>query len=219
MEQQILPQFLFLADLIVFLSVVSIHLTGKTVSVVYSYAIQSLVVVSLLFYSAVVNHSVSLLIVALLIFVVKVVIAPRYFLRLLKKHQVRSTENNYLNMPVTLAVIAAITMLTHTKFFQPLVLLAPLNQNALLISVAAIFISLILIINRRGALSQMVGILCLENSIFSFFFAAGLGQGPGLELGIVFDVLVWILIAATFISMVYRKFGTLDVTAMTDLKG
>lgn len=219
MEQQILPQFLFLFDMIIFLSVILIHLTQKNVSVVYFYAIQSLVIASLLLYTSIIDHSLSLAGVAVLILAIKVIFGPRYFLKLVRKHEIQTTASNYLNLPLTLAAIAGLTMLAYTKFFQPLISLAPVNHNALLISVATIFISLFIIINRKGALSQMIGVLCLENAIFSFFFAAGLGQGAGLELGIVFDILVWILIASTFVSMVYKKFGTVDVTVMTDLKG
>lgn len=219
MEQQILPQFLFFADIIIFLSVIVIHLTEKNISVIYLYALQSLVVATLVFYAAIIDSSYSMILVATLIFLVKVVVAPRYFSTLINKHQIHVSDNNYLNLPLTVAAIAIITMTSQTRLFLPLITLAPLNQNALFISIATIFVSLFLIINRKGALSQMIGILCLENAVFSFIFAAGLGQGPGLELGIIFDVSVWILIASTFITMVYKKFGTLDVTAMTDLKG
>jgi len=76
-----------------------------------------------------------------------------------------------------------------------------------------------MIINRKGALSQMIGVLSLENSIVSFAFTAGLEQKPGLELGITFDIFVWIIIATVFVSMVYKKFKTLDVTEMSRLKG
>jgi len=63
----------------------------------------------------------------------------------------------------------------------------------------------------------MLGILSLENGIVSFALFAGLEQNPGLQLGITFDVLIWIIIASVFISMIYRQFGSLDVTTMKKL--
>ena len=92
------------------------------------------------------------------------------------------------------------------------------NEHTLLLAVAMMLISVFLIINRKGALSQMIGVLSLENGIVSFACLAGLEQTPGLQLGIIFDILVWVIIATVFASMVYKQYGSLDVTAMTHLK-
>jgi len=219
MENLIPTQILYLADLLIFFSVILIHLTKRNVYFVYLYAVQSLIVTFLMAYSSFANHSLPLGILALLIFALKVIAAPGFFLRLIKKQTLMSMTESYLNLPLTLAGIAAITMITHSRFFTPLSTLAPVNENALLISISTMFISLFLIINRKGALSQMVGILSLENAIVAFAIAAGLEQGLGLELGIAFDICAWIVIATVFVSMIYKKFHTLDVSVMTKLKG
>lgn len=219
MESAIPAQILFSVDLLIFLSIVLIHLTKKNISFVYLYALQSLAVVFLLLYSATLNHSSSLWILAILVFALKVVAAPLFFLKLIQKNTLRATANNYLSLPWTLIIIAIITNVANSESFRPLVSLMPANEKALLVCMAAIFTSLFLIINRKGALSQMIGILSLENTILSFALAAGLGQGLGLELGIMFDIFVWIIIASTFVTMIYENFQTLDVTVMSHLKG
>ena len=125
--------------------------------------------------------------------------------------------STYLNTPITVLIIAALVAFTQTDVFRPLAQLAADGSNLLLLSVATIMISLFLIINRKGALSQMLGILSLENGIVSFALFAGLEQNPGLQLGITFNILIWIIIATVFISMIYRQFGSLDVTTMKKL--
>lgn len=218
-HQTITPQILFIAEALIFLSVILMHLTKKSIYVVYLYITQSLVVSLLLIYSAFTDKLISLLAVAILVLIIKVIIAPRFFLRLTKKLKLQFATNSYLNMSATLVLLATITAATHSRVFQALVTLAPINEKALLASFSAMFVSLFLIINRKGAFSQMIGVLSLENSIVAFIFAAGLEQGPGLELGIIFDIFVWIVIATFFISNIYKKFDTLDVTVMTHLKG
>jgi hydrogenase-4 membrane subunit HyfE len=52
-----------------------------------------------------------------------------------------------------------------------------------------------------------------------FAALAGLEQSPVLQLGIVFDITVWFVISTMFVSMIYRHFGSLDVTNMKKLKG
>ena len=67
-------------------------------------------------------------------------------------------------------------------------------------------------------MSQIIGILSLENGIVAFALFSGLEQSPALQIGIMFDLLVWVIIAAVFISMIYKQFGSLDVTELKHLK-
>ncbi|MFA7253950.1 MAG: hypothetical protein WC107_05325 [Patescibacteria group bacterium] len=219
MENTIPAQILFLADLVIYFLIILVHITKRNISIVYVYAAQSLMITFLMVYSASVNHSYALWILAALIFGLKVAAAPIFFLRQIKKQTLQSMTSSYLGLPLTLIGIAVLTMVTHSRFFAALATLSPANENALMISIAAMFISLFIIINRKGALSQMIGILSLENAIVAFAFAAGLEQGLGLELGIIFDICAWIVIATVFVTMIYKKFHTLDVSVMTKLKG
>ena len=72
-------------------------------------------------------------------------------------------------------------------------------------------------INRKGVLSQMLGILSVENGIVAFALFSGLEQNPALQLGITFNILIWIMIASVFATMIFRQFGSLDVTTMKKL--
>ena len=121
-------------------------------------------------------------------------------------------------MPLTLIAVAAIAAAAHSRVFGPLVNSVPANQRLLSLALSSLFISLFLIVNRKGALSQIIGILSLENSILVFAFFAGLEQSPALQIGILFDIFVWLIIATVFISMLYKHFGSLDVTKMKHLK-
>ena len=78
-------------------------------------------------------------------------------------------------------------------------------------------LSIFLTINRKSALSQIIGILSLENSIVAFAIFAGLEQSPSLQIGILFDISIWLTIATAFISMIYAHFGSLDITSMKNL--
>lgn len=211
-------QPLLFFEALIFLSVIFMHLSKKSTSVIYLYMVQSFIVTVLLFNSFIEKLSFSILLVAIVIFGIKVVIAPYFFFGLIKKHQLKFSSSTYLNGPTALIVLAVITAITYSHLFRPLAILSPDNENSLLLAVATMFISIFLMINRKGVLSQMIGILSLENGIVSFGFFAGLEQSPGLQLGILFDILVWIIIASVFASMIYKQFGSLDVTAMKHLK-
>lgn len=209
---------LFALAAAMFASVIFMHLSRKNVSAVFWYTIQSLAVVILLLSAAWEAVSPALFVVAALVFAAKVVAAPYFFRRLIAAHQLRFSASTYLNMPFTLIVLAMLTAFAGSDSLRPLSALAPQYDRALILALAMIFGALFLIVNRRGVLSQMIGVLSLENAIVLFAFLAGLEASPVLQVGMIFDLLIWIVIAAIFASMIYEKFGTLNTSKMRNLR-
>lgn len=204
---------------LLFFSSIYFHISKKNLDVAVVYGLQSLAIVALLLQSAADKHSLSLLFVALLTLVVKVILAPAFFIRLIGRHKLTFTVSSYTNTPVTLIIVALITALANSRLLTPLTTISPKYYAALpVMALASIFISLFVMVNRKGALSQIIGILSLENGIVAFAVLSGLEQAATLQLGILFDIVVWLIIATVFISMVYRHNGSLEVTTMRHLK-
>lgn len=213
-----LPQFFYIIALVVFLSVIGIHLSKKNAFCIFFYIAQSLAVALLLFIPAFRQGDFFLILAAVLTLSIKAIIAPFFFFRLIKRHELTFSANNYLSLPLTLIVLALLSGLAYQGVFQPLAALAGENVNAMPLALAAIFISIFLIINRRGALSQIIGILSLENGIVALTYFLKVENVSGLDIGVSFDIAVWVVIAALFLSMLYKQFGTLDVSTMKNLK-
>jgi len=212
------PQLLFFFETILFASVIFMFLAKKNSTVIFLYLVQSLVIAIALFYSSFKIHSFLLMGIAILVFIVKVLASPYFFFWLVKEYKSQFSTSTYLNGPLTLVVLALLTAFSYSDFWGPLSVLAPQSGSALSMSLALVFITIFLIVNRRGVLSQMVGILSLENSIVSFAYITGLEASAGPQLGILFDISVWIGIAVVFASMIYRHFGSLDASVMQSLK-
>jgi len=203
---------------IFFLTVVFLHVAKKNAGMATAYSIQSGAIAGILFSSFFQTGNISLLFIALLIVIVKVILAPMFFIKLIKKHELTFSVSSYLNTPLTLIIIAGLTAMANSEKFAPLTGIIPANQTFLSFALSAMFLSLFLIINHKGALSQIVGMLSLENSIVAFAIFAGLEQSLGLQIGIIFNIFVWLIIATVFMSMIYEHFGTLDVTSMKKLQ-
>ena len=201
------------------LSTVGLHLARKNVNEAILYAFQSLAIVSMLGVSLWEHRSIPLLIVAAVMLVVKVILAPAFFVRLINRHKLKFSASTYANAPEIMAGIALILLLVSSDIFRPLTNIVPANHAYLVLSLSALFTSILLMVNRKGALSQAVGVLSIENSIVAFAIFAGLEHSAMFELGILFDVFVWLIIAIVFVSMMYRHFGSIDVTKMKHLKG
>ncbi|MBW6440637.1 hypothetical protein K0B03_01220 [Patescibacteria group bacterium] len=211
-------QFLFFAEIIIFLIVVFSQMVKKNKNLVLFYLLQSTVVFLMLILISYSESSITLLVTAIIMFLVKVIIAPRFFLKLINNNQVKSSASSYLSTPVTLFVVMFIVIFANSSVFEVLISLSEKVDKTIPFAIASILSSIFLIINRRGALSQIIGILYLENSIISFAFLIEIKQTLVLELGILFDISVWIVIAVVFISMVYKNFGSLNISEIKKLQ-
>jgi len=203
---------------VIFLSAVLLHITKRNSTAVSLYFIQSLAIAVLLFHPLIENFSPVIMLMAVLTLAVKAVVAPLFFLRLIKRHQLKFSASTYLNTPLTLIAIAILTALTNSRILSHIASIEPSSRKILSLAIAVVLVSFFLIINRKGAISQIIGILSLENGIVAFALFSGLEQSPALQIGVIFDLFVWVIIAAVFISMIYKQFGSLDVTELKHLK-
>ena len=201
----------------VFLSAALMHLMKKNSTVVWLYAFESAAVSAILIIFSLESDSMGLLSVGLITFAVKSILAPALLWRLISKHGLKFTASTYLNLPVTLLVLLGITATARSSAFSPIAALSPEFAQFFPVALGAILVSMFLVVNRRGVLSQIAGVLSAENSIVAFVSFLQLRETLPLELGIVFDITVWIIIAVVFVTLILRHFGTLDVEALQEL--
>lgn len=203
---------------VIFCTIVFLHISKKNFEAAISYSLQSLAIAAILLVSFFETGNTSLLFIGLIVLIVKVILAPLFFIKLIQRHQLTISVSTYLNAPLSLTIIAILTFVAFSNKFVPLTSIVPTNQVLLSLALSSIFLSLFLIVNRKGALSQIIGVLSFENCIVAFTVFAGLEQSAGLQLGIIFNIFVWLIIATVFVSMIYKHFGSLDITSMKNLK-
>jgi hypothetical protein len=118
---------------------------------------------------------------------------------------------------LTLVVVMALVILSYSKIIIPLGVLTPEMLGLFSLNLSMVLTSIFLLINRRGIFTQIVGILCLENSIVFLSTIIGAKQPVGLEIGMLFDIALWIVVAMVFISMIHTQFGTLSTAPLKKL--
>lgn len=214
----IFVQLLSLLGIIVFLTSVIMHTVRRNSSLLLLYLVQSVAVVIMLLIVGLEHMSMSLFFIALVTFLVKVAAAGTFFSKLIDRKHVQASAVTYLNLPLTLVVILSLTMLIKSSIFAPIISLFPNDTQIITLALSGIFISLFLVINRRGIFSQLIGILSFENGLVVFGIIAGVEQTFAIELGILFDILLWMFISSVLVSLVYSHFGSLDTEKMRKLK-
>lgn len=211
----LIPSFDILAGVIFSLALM-MNLARKNTTLVLLYLLQSLGVAIGLVVLAYAEGSQGLLFAAFLTLAVKVVMAPLFVSRMIRNYKLHVSAASYLSTPLTLLCLAVITAFSYSlisghigNFRHP---------EGIPLLFASILCVLFLMMNRRGTLSTIVGVLSLENVVIFLSAQLGLENSLALEFAISFDIAVWTVIATGFLSMIYQEFGTVDTaTHMTHL--
>ncbi|MEI6533099.1 MAG: hypothetical protein WCO06_04625 [Candidatus Roizmanbacteria bacterium] len=203
---------------LLFTTIIFMNLVRKNRYQVVLYFIQSMALVGLLFSEGIERNSLELKAVAVLVCALKVVFAPYFFYRSAKNSRLNLMTTTYLNIPMTLSAIVLIIFFCNSTIFEPLQVFSIYGPKISTMLFSSIFLSIFILINRKGALSQIIGILSVENSIVALGFFMGLNQTLAIEVGILFDVLVWIVLAIFFIEIIYKHLGSVNVTDLNKLK-
>lgn len=201
-----------------FLCAILMNVVKKNTVLITLYLIQSVALIVLLGSYAIKEITLGLYLVVLVIFVVKVIIAPVIFMKIIKQSKLNISASTYLNVPMTIGMLAGISIFAQSEVFSSFSFLLTSILQPRLFLFGGILISLFLIVNRKGVISEVVGMLSLENFIYSTSLFLGVKQLLYLELGILFDVLFWIIIARVLANFIYKHYKSLEVTDLSQLK-
>jgi len=208
---------LLMLQVVLLIIVIFFDLTRRNRQLVWLYALQSLAVAQVLLFLGWRDHSWVLFAIVGATLIIKCIVAPKVFFNLLKKHDLVFTSSAHVNTPVMLGLILLLVIVVNSSITPLFARVIPGEGEMLFLSISAFFVSLFFTINRRGAFSQVIGILSAENCLVVIAALMNIHVELWLELGILADIFAWILIGSTFISVVSKHFGTTDVSVMKEL--
>lgn len=165
------------------------------------------------------SGSLELFAVAMVLVIIKGLIIPNILNRVVRKIGLQWAVAPYLSAPAALVVCGVLVVLA----FYIMAPLASSNRlptaGAIPLAFAGVLIGFFVTVNRRRALTQILGFLIMENSIFLFALLATYGVPFIVELGVFLDVLVAVLILEVFVYRIKENFDSITVDQMGNLKG
>ena len=84
--------------------------------------------------------------------------------------------------------------------------------------IAVMLIGMLLIVTRRKAVLQIMGVLMLDNGIALVMFLGTSGVPLAVELGIASDVLLAMFILQVLTTRIRTKFGGTDLDQLRELR-
>ena len=184
-----------------------------------AYATQSLAVALV---AAIVGGSTGsgdLYIVAVLTVLVKAVAITAILYYVSGRLELQREARPMLNLPTSMLIGVALVILA---FLASPSVVAPgtfLDEPPLAVSLALVLIGLFLISSRRHVLAQVVGLLTIENGLFSGAIAIAYGMPLLVEFGILFDVLIAVVLLGIMVTLIQHHLVSADTAELRKLKG
>jgi len=182
------------------------------------WTIQTVFVSLLLIAEGVHNHATEIIIFGVLLLVAKAGIIPILLRQVLKESKTEWVGEIYLKRASSLVIAGGLTLVAY-EVTQPLMALHSSYRNGLAVAIALIFYGLLLMMTRKVAIVQVLGILLIDNGIFLAGFFLTQGMPLLVELGAAFDILVGMVIIGILSKQMLETYDSLNVDHMRSLKG
>ena len=204
----------FLALGLTILLIVRTRLEGQ----VRVFGLQSFVLAVLCALIALYSGSLELFGVGVALAAVKVVMIPRVLNRAVANIGLARVAAPYLGTAPALIICGALTIIAF-YVMTPIAASNPLpTADAIPLAFAGVLIGFFIMVNRRRAVTQILGFLMLENGIFLLALLATYGVPFIVEMGVFLDLLVAVLIMEVFVYRIKDNFDSIDVGELGKLK-
>ncbi|MGA7792552.1 MAG: NADH-quinone oxidoreductase subunit K [Candidatus Acidiferrales bacterium] len=193
------------------------------VSSIRIFAVQSFLLAAIAGVIAYFNHASHIYVVAFLTLLLKAVLLPWLLEGLVERIGIRREIEPLINAPLSILIAGCLTLVGYVvaeSFYHPeeTSIRAALGHNTLAVAIALFLIGFFTMLNRRKALSQVLGLLSLENGLFLAAISLTYGMPLIVELGIFFDVLVAVMVLGILVFRIREAFDSMDVSKLRKLR-
>lgn len=201
-----------------FLTVLLLAVARRISTSILLFSLQSAVITAEVLATAFQERLPEAYIVGALVLIIKVILIPRAFFSLTKRLRTVRDVKASTSPAQSVFVVAAIIYLSYAavhSYGQAV----HVPDDALAAAVSLILTGAFLMVSRKKALMQMLGLLVLENGIFLAALITTFGMPLVIEIGIFFDILIGLLLMGIFTFRISDTFEHLDVSKLRRLRG
>ena len=156
---------------------------------------------------------------ALLTLGVRVIAVPAVLLLVLRTVSLRREMRPIVSTRVALLVAVGLSLVSFAAAGRLALSDAFPAAHALPVSLSLVFIGVLLMATRRKAISQLIGLITIENGVFLAGLIATLGLPLFVEIGVFFDLLVAVGVTAVLTLRINEVFDTVNTDELRRLRG
>jgi len=192
--------------------------TTRMAQLLNAFAVQSLFLAILAFVVAGSTRHNELFITGAITLVVKVIWIPWAMRKTtVRMHSGREVDST-MGIPGSL-LISAILIIIAYLVSEPLIgTVGTITSNCFVMSMSVILIGLLMMVTRRKAMTEAVGLLMMENGLFLGVISISYSMPLVVEIGVFFDVLMIAVIIGLFALRISKAFDSIDTSVLRRLK-
>jgi hydrogenase-4 component E len=156
---------------------------------------------------------------AVLVLATKAIVIPTLLARQVRGGRSRAETEPIVGVPAGMLVCGALVVIA---FSQTRALFGPgvsILASCLPVSVASTLVGLFVMVSRREAVMQVVGLVLVENAIFLAAVSLTYGMPLVVEMGVLLDLLVGVALFGLFVARIEETHGDSDTSRLSSLKG
>lgn len=128
-------------------------------------------------------------------FTFKVILIPLVLTQVFRRLKVKTEIEDHINVPASLLLCSFLVIIAHTATLRIVQVRGIFNAHGVLaVAISIMLIGFYIMVNRKRTLTQVIGLMFIENGVFLAAVAMTYGMPILIEFGIFFDVFVGLLI-------------------------
>jgi hydrogenase-4 component E len=183
------------------------------------YAIQSMLLGGVAVVMAFTDHRSHLLASAALTMGLKGLLIPWFLMRVIDRVGIHREIEPIVNVPSSLLICLGLTVVGYRVSTGLAEGAGGAAHHVIGVSLSMLLMGLFLMVTRRKAVTQILALLTVENSVFLVALGATTGMPLVVELGISFDVIMAVLVLGVLVHRIVDRFESMDVSRLSKLKG
>ncbi|HVB01782.1 MAG TPA: hypothetical protein VNE42_11065 [Acidimicrobiales bacterium] len=162
-------------------------------------------------------HDGALAITAAIVFIVKGSVIPMLIRQVVRRDPGSREASPLINVPASLVGAAVLVVIAYLASGKITALFPNPASRLVPIGIATVLVGFLLLVTRRKTVSQIVGLLMIDNGVALVAFLLTAGVPLVVELGASLDVLLVVAVLRVLATAMRAQSGALDLDQMQEL--
>ena len=182
------------------------------------FALHAVVLALSVAWQAFIQDAPHLYITAVIALVFKAIVIPVALHRIVKQLGIHRDIESAVGIGPTMLAGMGLVALSTALMLRVTPGADALSRQDLAFALSVVLLGLLMMVSRRNAISQVVGLMSIENGLI--LAAAGAkGMPLVVEISVAFSVLVAFIVIGIFLFRIRERFDTVDVQALDRFRG
>ena len=148
----------------------------------------------------------------------KVIVIPGFLFYIINKIKIKEDVESFINYTLSLLIACGLILIAYYSTESILKFENVFMRHCLPVSLAITLLGFFVMISRKKAITQILGLLAMEDGLFFAALSTSYGMPLVVELGIFFDILVSVIIMGIYVYRIKETFDTIDTDVLRELR-